>query len=100
MKGPSDRPTIAVAACTYNRNGPLTALLEALLANVARLAGQAALGVVVVDDSTDGSARSVVERFEGRFELGITYKTSARQNISLARHMALETAIALADWTA
>ena len=38
--------------------------------------------------------------FEGRFERGITYRVSGRQNISLARNMAIETASGLADWTA
>lgn len=93
------RPTIAVAICTYNRNEPLAILLEALLACVAHLAGKAAVGVVIVDDSKDGRARSVVDRFEGRFELGVAYRISGRQNISLARNMAIETASAIADWT-
>jgi hypothetical protein len=42
----------------------------------------------------------VVEQFEGRFELGIVYRISGRQNISLARNLAIEAAGELADWTA
>ena len=100
MTGSSAPPTIAVAICTYNRNEALTTLLEALLCSAAHLARRAAIGVVIVDDSADGQARAVVERFEGRFELGITYRISGRQNISLARNTAIETASEIADWTA
>jgi len=97
--GSSASTTIAVAICTYNRNEELTILLEALLISVVQLKGRAAVGVVVVDDSVDGKARSVVERFSNRFELGVTYRISGRQNISLARNMAIEAAIGISDWT-
>ena len=91
---------IAVAICTYKRNEALAALLEALLVSVASVAGRAVVGVVVVDDTTDGQARTVVEKFEGRFDLGITYRISGQQNISLARNLAIETASEIGDWTA
>lgn len=94
----SARQTIAVAICTFNRNEALTTLLEALLVNITRLAGQAAVGVVIVDDSADGKARSVADQFQDRFELGLAYRYSGRQNISLARNLAIETASKMADW--
>ena len=94
------RPTIAVAVCTFNRNGPLATLLDALLANAATLGDAAAVGVVVVDDSSDGKARKVAEQYGGRFDLGVEYRLSGRQNISLARNLAIETASDLADWVA
>lgn len=94
------RVRLAVAVCTYQRHGPLAVLLEALVANAARLGGRAAVGVVVVDDSSDGNARPVVDRFAGRFELGLAYRVSGRQNIALARNLALETALGFADWIA
>jgi glycosyltransferase involved in cell wall biosynthesis len=93
-------PTIAVAICTYNRNEALAVLLDALLISAAHLGERGGVGVVVVDDSTDGKARKVIERFEGRFERGIEYRISGRRNISLARNLALETASQLADWIA
>jgi len=89
-----------VAICTYNRNGPLSSLLDALLVSVARLNNRAAVGVVIVDDSTDGKARDVVDRFDGRFELGIHYRVSGRQNISIARNVAIKAASEKADWVA
>jgi succinoglycan biosynthesis protein ExoM len=100
MMSVSERSTIVVAICTYNRNEALTALLDALLITAARLGERAGVGVVVIDDSTDGKARKVMKRFERRFERGIEYRISGRQNISLARNLALETASELADWVA
>ena len=99
IRSVSARRTIAVAICTYQRNEALTNLLEALLISAAHVAGSAAVGVVIVDDSTDGQARSVSEQYVGRFELGTIYRISGRQNISLARNMAIETAMDMAEWT-
>ncbi len=93
-------PRVVVAVCTFNRHEPLASLLEALVANSGRLAERASVGFVVVDDSVDGNARHVVARFADRFALGGQYRVSGRQNIALARNMALETAIGLADWIA
>ena len=42
----------------------------------------------------------MVERYDGRFELGVEYRLSGRQNISLARNLAIETASGMADWVA
>jgi glycosyltransferase involved in cell wall biosynthesis len=89
-----------VAICTYNRNEALTACLDALLISASRLGERGGVGVVVVDDSTDGKASKVIERFKGRFERGVEYRFSGRQNISLARNLAIETASELADWVA
>jgi succinoglycan biosynthesis protein ExoM len=93
-------PTIAVVICTYKRNEALAVLLEALSVCVSRLKGRAKVGVVVVDDTAEGKAQTVVEKFRGRFELGITYRISGQQNISLARNLAIETGSEIADWTA
>ena len=93
-------PTIAVVICTYNRNEALATLLNSLTISVVRIAGQAVVGVVVVDDSVDGMARAVVDGFVDSFELGIHYRVSGQQNISLARNIAIETGSAIADWTA
>jgi succinoglycan biosynthesis protein ExoM len=95
-----ERPKVVAAICTYNRHEPLAVLLESLGANARHLAGRAQVGVVVVDDSADGNARPVVERFADRFELGVTYRISGRQNIALARNLALETAAERGDWIA
>lgn len=99
MTSPSGPQTVAVAICTYNRNEPLTVLLNAVRVNAANMAGKAAVGVVVVDDSSDGKAREVTDKFDGCFELGIKYCFSGRQNISLARNMAIENASDMGDWT-
>ena len=91
---------IAVAVCTFKRNDLLTRLLTSLEAAARQVAGQAVVGIALVDDSPDGQARPVAEAFADRFDLGLSYVISGKQNISLARNFALETAIEMADWTA
>ena len=100
MESTSKLPTVVVAVCTFKRNAALANLLEVLLHCAERVAGRAIVGVVVVDDSTDGQAQVVAQQFQHRFELGLTYKISGRQNIALARNLAIETASRIADWTA
>lgn len=93
------RTRMAVAICTYKRNDFLTRLLEALLVCAKRVRDRAAIGVAVVDDTAEGQARIVADAFADKFELGLQYKISGRQNISLARNLAIETAMAMGDWT-
>ena len=100
MSTKPERQSIAVAICTYQRNGQLTVLLNRLIECAAYLGQRAAVGVVVVDDSKDGQAEAVTKAFADRFERGIAYRRSGKQNISLARNLAIETACELADWTA
>jgi hypothetical protein len=56
--------------------------------------------VVIVDDTAAGEAIVVAQEFETAFELGLTYLVSGRQNISMARNMAIEAALSVGDWTA
>jgi succinoglycan biosynthesis protein ExoM len=100
MSSPLDRPTIVVAICTYQRNGQLTVLLNRLIECASHLGSCAAVGVVIVDDSKDGQAETVAKAFAGRFERGLEYLRSGKQNISMARNLAVETASARSDWTA
>jgi succinoglycan biosynthesis protein ExoM len=93
------KTTIAVAICTYKRNELLSRLLEALTVCADRVRDRAALGIALVDDTPDGQARSIADAFADRFELGLEYRISGRQNISLARNLAVETAMELGDWT-
>ena len=94
------RTRVILAVCTYQRNEPLRCLLNAMLDCAGRVSGSAAVGVVVVDDTADGKARDVAESFADRFELGLTYCISGKANISIARNLAMETAMAQADWIA
>ena len=100
MSVSSGRTTIAVAICTFKRNEPLTLLLESLIASAERVRDRAVVGVVIVDDTKDEQARPVAEAFATQFELGLQYRVSGKQNISMARNLAIETAMAMADWTA
>jgi succinoglycan biosynthesis protein ExoM len=96
----TSRTSIAVAVCTYRRNEPLAVLLDALLTCADQVRERAAVGVVVIDDTREGLARHVAERFADRFELGLTYKVSGQENISIARNLAVSTAMQIAAWTA
>jgi GT2 family glycosyltransferase len=90
---------VAIAICTYQRNEDLAVLLSALVACAERVKVRAAIGVVVIDDTVEGGAQSIARQYTDCFELGLEYKISGRQNISLARNLAIEAAMAMADWT-
>ncbi len=94
------RPRVVLAVCTFNRNEELAVLLECVASIAERNARAFAIGAVVVDDSADAKARAVAEKFAKRFELGTHYRHSGARNISVARNMALETAMELGDWIA
>jgi succinoglycan biosynthesis protein ExoM len=96
----AERKTVAVAVCTYKRNEPLTVLLHALLACAERVSKRAAVGVAIVDDTGDGQARPVAENFADMFELGVEYRISGKQNISIARNLAVEAALEIGEWIA
>lgn len=99
-----DRSRVALAICTYRRNDLLARLLDALLVCAARVADRAAIGVALIDDTADGQARAVADAYAGRFELGLDYRISGKQNISHARNLAIATALAMgeggSDWIA
>jgi succinoglycan biosynthesis protein ExoM len=99
-EGSDGRVRIAVAVCTFKRNDPLRVLLAGLIRCAERVRHRAAVGVVIVDDTSQGEARVVAEEFAQAFELGLTYRISGHQNISLARNSALEGALRFADWIA
>jgi succinoglycan biosynthesis protein ExoM len=94
------RLRLVVAICTYRRNEPLKALLKGLTVCGEAIQDRAGLGVVIVDDTPEGLARPVAEAFAERFELGLMYGVSGKQNISLARNQAIEGAMHFADWIA
>jgi succinoglycan biosynthesis protein ExoM len=100
MSGTGARTSIAVAVCTYKRNEALAVLLRALITCAERVRDRAAVGVVVVDDTAEALARPVAEEFGHGFELGVTYRVSGKQNISIARNLALETALGMGEWIA
>ncbi|HEV8298918.1 MAG TPA: glycosyltransferase [Acidimicrobiales bacterium] len=96
----SSRTSVAVYACTYQRNEPLRNLLRALTITAKRAEDVAAVGVVIVDDNPDGCAKHVVDEFDGAFELGIHYRHIGARNISIARNRGLAAAMEIADWVA
>jgi succinoglycan biosynthesis protein ExoM len=96
-----DEPVaVAVYVCTYRRNDALRSVLAALGATSDHAADVARVAVVVIDDNPDARAREVVAEFDGRFPLGIHYRHSGKENISVARNLGLETAAQLGAWVA
>lgn len=96
----ADRTSVAVYVGTFRRNEPLAQLIDSILVAADRIAGRAAVGMIVVDDNPDGAAKEVVEQFDGRFELGIHYRHVGLGNISLVRNAGLDAGIELAEWVA
>jgi succinoglycan biosynthesis protein ExoM len=94
------RVRVAVGICTFHRNRELQRLLDTVITAAAAAELVAEVGVVVVDDSKEAMARSVVAGYENRFALGIHYVNTASANISTARNAVLEGGIAFADWIA
>ena len=92
--------TVAVYVCTYRRNGPLARMLDSLEVSAERAGPGVALGVIVIDDNPDGSAREVVERSTRSFPLGLHYRHIGSGNIAAARNAGLETAMELGQWVA
>lgn len=88
---------VIVTVCTYLRNVQLDKLLHGLLV-VAERSDRYAIGVVIVDDTASGRAKPVAAQFDGRFELGLEYRISGRQNISVARNIGLDVASSMGDW--
>lgn len=88
---------VVACACTYRRNEPLRRLLTRLAEMGDAAAGRFELGVVVVDDNPNGEAEPVTQEYTGRFSLGIHYRRSGKQNISLGRNLALATGVEIGD---
>ena len=93
-----ERTPVAICVSTFDRNGPLTRLLEHLLAVADFSADSVKLGIAIADDNTDGRAKAVADAFADRFELGIRYVPVNAQNISLARNASLAAGGEIADF--
>lgn len=94
----SGAPTaVAVCMCTYRRNDLLARLLERIAEISAAGGDRYRIGVVVVDDNPGGAAEPVLEPFRDTFPLGVHYRRSGQQNISLGRNLALEAGAAFGE---
>jgi succinoglycan biosynthesis protein ExoM len=77
-------PLISVCVCTYRRPGQLKQLLESLDRQATK--GLFKFSIVVVDNDSRQSARSVVESWAERSSVPIAYGVEPRQSIALARN--------------
>ncbi len=92
--------SVAIYVCTYQRNEPLKSLLASLRIATKKVQPHVQVAVVVVDDNPDGRAKFVEESEDFGFDLGLHYRHSGAQNISVARNMGIEACLELADWVA
>lgn len=97
---PESSQSVAIYVCTFQRNEPLRSLLASVRAATKRVQPEVQVAVVVVDDNPDGRAQAVVESEDFGFDLGLHYRHSGAQNISVARNMGIEACLELADWVA
>ena len=84
---PAKVPHIAVCVCTYTR----AKYLKHLLAQLAEqdTGGLFTYSVIVVDNDQSRSAEPIVSAFTETSPLRVTYLVEERQNIALARNMAI-----------
>lgn len=82
---------ICVCICTYKRPDLLRGLLRAVLGQ--RTDGRFSFSIVVADNDSAQSARSVIDEFSSGPDVRITYGVELEQNIAKARNKALELAI-------
>lgn len=97
---PAERERVAVCICTYRRAEELRRLLDRLVSVAREAEAVARIGVVVVDDDSDGSARVTADRYRRDFELGVSYVNSAAGNISVARNHAIARGSEVGTWLA
>lgn len=83
-------PHISVCACTFRRPELLKRLLDNLRDQ--QTGGRFTYSIVVADNDAAGSAKSVVADFAASSGLPVTYCVEPRQNIALARNLAVRNA--------
>lgn len=83
-------PHVSVCICTFKR----PVMLQRLLLELGKhdTGGLFTFSIVVVDNDHSSSARSVVEEFQAQSPVQIRYFLEPRQNIALARNMAVDNA--------
>lgn len=84
------RTLISVCIATYNRQKLLKNLLNSLL--IQKNDGSFNYEIIIVDNNSEGNAKSVVSEFNDNSEIIIKYFIQPVKNISLARNTALENA--------
>jgi glycosyltransferase involved in cell wall biosynthesis len=87
---------ICIAVPTFQRVEYLGKLLTAL-SNLTPLGGEFTVGVVVVDNDPDGSARSTVDGTAATFPFALHYEHVASRGLSTVRNHALTYALQHAD---
>ena len=93
-------PTVAVAICTFRRDQQLTDLLRRISSLAATEVPGRTVNIVVVDDSPEGDAATVIEQLRPHLGLEVTYHNTASADIAVARNCALELALERGEFIA
>jgi glycosyltransferase involved in cell wall biosynthesis len=86
-------PRVAVCVCTYHRPDGLKALLAALDRQRIDELQNAAVEIVVIDNSTAGDAAARWEATGSKLRFAITFKHEPRKGLAFARNAALRAAL-------
>lgn len=86
----STRPVVTVAVCTFRRNGLLASLVQTVNALAATEVPGGSVRLLIVDDSPEGGAASVVDSLRQNLGIALDYSASAAADISIARNHALQ----------
>lgn len=84
------KPHICVCVCTFKRPDLLRVLLEKL--KVQQTNDNFSFSINIVDNDSNATAREVVDTFALASNIPVKFQIEPRQNISLARNMAVATA--------
>jgi succinoglycan biosynthesis protein ExoM len=84
------KPHICICICTFRRPEILKRVLEAL--NEQTTEGRFSYSILIVDNDKQESARNEAEVFAQKSSISVQYLVESRQNIALARNMAVENA--------
>lgn len=95
ISAPDADPKIAIGICTYHREAGLAALLEAIQRLQFEGRPDAAIMLVVVDNSPTGTARQFCTEFAARSRFGLNYHNETKKGLANARNAALAQARSL-----
>jgi len=79
---------ISVCVCTYRRSELLKSLLREL--ELQETDGMFSFSIIIVDNDRERSSERVVSEFRTKMAIPVEYHVEPKQNIALARNMAIE----------
>lgn len=90
-------PTLAVGVCTSNRPEQLGVLMDHLARQTVAIEHPEALTLILVDNSSDGTSRAIVEEKRDLCPFAVRYRHEPEPGLSIARNAVIEEAVAVGD---